>query len=126
MSYTAKTPKINKWPPSAACPGLLSSPPSVQQSAGEWECLPGRSLEYYYRLGGDLRPLLNDEISKKEPNGDFENRMTQIWFIFKQVFENTIHFQTHFEKIPLPRAAPWGGIFFKQMFANGPYFKTSF
>ena len=40
------------------------------------------------------------------------NFQTDVWkrSIFKQMFENTIHFQTHFEKIPLapPPAAPPG------------------
>ena len=63
---------------------------------------------------GNLRPLLNGESLKNWPNGEFEKRMSQIWSIFKQMFENrsifkqmfqnTVHFQTDFEKIPLPRA----------------------
>ena len=69
---------------------------------------------------GNLRPLLNSESVKKMPDGHFENRMSQIWSIFKhmfenrsifkQMFENTIHFQTNFEKILLapPPAAPPG------------------
>ena len=52
--------------------------------------------------GGNLRLLLNGESLKKMPDGHFENRMSQIWSIFKQRF--TVHFQTGFDKIPLPRA----------------------
>ena len=62
---------------------------------------------------GNLHPILNGESLKNWPNGEFEKRMSQIWSIFKQMFENrsifkqmfenTIHFQTDFEKIPLPR-----------------------
>ena len=99
---------------------------------------------------GNLRPLLNGESLKNWPNGEFEKRMSQIWSIFKQMFENrsifkqmfenTIHFQTHFEKNTPPQgaAAPWGrrrrrrqGYFFKiclkmnrifkHLFENGPY-----
>ena len=104
---------------------------------------------------GNLRPLLNGESLKNWPNGEFENRMSQIWSIFKQMFENrsifkqmfenTIHFQTNFEKIPLalPPAAPPGrcralgrGTFFKMclkmdriskhLFENGLIFKHLF
>ena len=82
---------------------------------------------------GNLHPLLNGESLKEMPDGQFENRMSQIWSIFKQMFENTVHFQTYFEKIPLapPPAAPPGrcralgrGIF-QNLFENGPYFQTS-
>ena len=65
--------------------------------------------------------------------------MSQIWSIFKQMFENTIHFQTNFEKYPSSgrgsvlgaplEAAP--RVFFeirlkidrilKHMFENEPY-----
>ena len=64
--------------------------------------------------------------------------MSQIWSIFKQMFEDTINFQTNFEKYPQGAAAPWGrrrrrrlGYFFKiclkmerifkHLFENGPY-----
>ena len=99
---------------------------------------------------GNLRPLLNGESLKNWPNGEFEKRMSQIWSIFKQMFENrsifkqmfenTVHFQTHFEKNNPPQgaAAPWGrrrrrrqGYFFKMclkmdrifkhLFENGPF-----
>ena len=85
------------------------------------------------QTNGNLHPLLNGESLKKLPAGHFENRMSQIWSIFKQMFENTVHFQTDFEKIPLapPPAAPKGrcralerGIF-QNMFENEPYFQTS-
>ncbi len=36
----------------------------------------------------NLHPLLNGESLKKQPDGHFENRMSQIWSIFKQMFEN--------------------------------------
>ena len=66
--------------------------------------------------------------------------MTQIWSIFKHMFENRVHFQTDFEKYPSPgRGSALGGaagggargIFsniclkmdriFKHLFENGPY-----
>ena len=71
---------------------------------------------------------------------DVENRS-----IFKHMFENTVHFQTDFEKNTPPQgaAAPWGrrrrrrqGYFFlnclkmdhmfKHLFENGPIFKHLF
>ena len=69
---------------------------------------------------GNLRPLLNGESLKNWPNGEFEKRMSQIWSIFKQMFENrsifkqmfenTVHFQTYFEKyLPRPGGAAGGG-----------------
>ena len=74
---------------------------------------------------------------KNWPNGEFENRMSQIRSIFKQMFgnrsifkqmfENTVHFQTKFEKNIPPQgaAAPWEGYFFQILFENVPYFQTS-
>ena len=94
---------------------------------------------------GNLRPLLNGESLKNWRNGEFENRMSQIWSIFKhmfenrsiftQMFENTVHFPTHFEKIPLapPPAAPSGrrrarrrGYFFKIFGKQTPFFPNYF
>ena len=56
--------------------------------------------------------------------------MSQLWSIFKHMLENTVHFQTHFEKIPLPRTRqrPGGAAsvclkmdrIFKHLFENGP------
>ena len=55
-----------------------------------------------FRLSpGNLHPLLNGESLKNWPNGEFENRMSQIWSIFKHLFEN--------------------GPIFKHLFENGPY-----
>ena len=50
---------------------------------------------------GNLHPLLNGESLKNWPNGEFEKRMSQIWSIFKHLFEN--------------------GPIFKHLFENGPY-----
>ena len=43
---------------------------------------------------GNLHPLLNGESLNNWPNGEFEKRMSQIWSIFKQMFENGPYFQT--------------------------------
>ena len=94
---------------------------------------------------GNLRPLLNGESLKNWPNGEFEKRMSQIWSIFKQMFENTVHFQKKCEtNTPgaasggAPRALPRPGEgyffkiclkmdhIFKHLFENGPIFKHLF
>ena len=101
------------------------------------DCLPDlliKSLHGDWALAplhtGNLHPLLNGESLKNWPNGEFEKRMSQIWSIFKQMFENrsifkqmlenksifkemfenTVHFQTNFENNTPPQvaAAPWG------------------
>ena len=53
--------------------------------------------------------------------------------MFKHMFENTVRFQTNIEEYPSPgrgnalgappEAAP--GVFFQNMFENGPYVQTS-
>ena len=63
----------------------------------------------------------------------FSNRCLKMRSIFKQMFENTVHFQTCFERIPLappPAVAPGrcralGRGIFQNVFENGPYFQTS-
>ena len=61
--------------------------------------------------------------------------MTQIWSIFKHMFENTVHLHTHYKKIPvnkqmLKNSSKWAAFsntclkmdhIFKHLFENGPY-----
>ena len=103
--------------------------------------MPWRRIRLVQPTVGNLHPLLNGESLKNWPNGEFENRMSQIWSIFKQMFENrsifkqmfenTVHFQTHFEIkcLEMDRIIKHlfgNGPIFKHLFENGPYLAHPF
>ena len=68
------------------------------------------SGEHVCLFTGNLRPLLNRDFSFNQPNGDFENRMSQLWFIFKHILKNALGAP--------PEAAP--GVFFQNVFEHEP------
>ena len=84
-------------------------------------------------ITGNLHPLLNGEIWKTSPMASLK---IQIWSIFKQMFENMVHFQTGVWKCgPFSnKCLNIRSIFkhflktirciFQKLFENGPYDQT--
>ena len=64
FSYDVKSTYSKKW--------KITCPTSWLSDQSAWQLKDGK-----------LRPLLNGEICKNSPSNDFENRMNQIWSIFK-------------------------------------------
>ena len=101
----------------------------------QWDQMQPRPMDLHPLWKGEtLKKWLRD-IFEHGSGGVFQKSLKRVLFL-TNYFEQRVHLQTEFEKIPHPVGAwvlgpgpgppgPWppGGVFFQKQFETGPFFK---